>query len=87
MDIDVQNAQISQRRLHERDNPGRPRLPERDNQGRPRSFHCNIYGHVRKHCRKLKQQQSQKNYTHTHTQNVQVTLADAASLAELPGNL
>ncbi len=73
MDIDVQNAQISQRRS----------LLERDANGRPRCFHCNLYGHVRKHCRKWKMQQTNK----THTQNAQITWADTASLAELPGNV
>ena len=69
MDIDVQNAQMTQRR---------PRS-DRDAQGRPRCFFCNNYGHVKRHCRKFQSQQQH--------QNVQVKLADAASLAELPGNV
>ena len=52
--------------------------PDRDSQGRPRCFYCHNYGHVRRHCRKLQQQ--------SHKQQVQITMADATSLAELPGN-
>ena len=75
MDIDVQNAQTTMRR----------QLPERDAQGRPRCFHCNIYGHVRRRCRKLKLQQPQTRTS--QYQNAQIELADTASLAELPGNV
>ena len=44
MDIDIQNVQMGARR----------QLPDRDAQGKPRCFHCNLYGHVKRHCRKLK---------------------------------
>ena len=59
--------------------PHRRSLPDRDRNGRPRCFHCNLYGHVRK----LKLQQGNKQ----HSQNAQINWADAASLAELPGNI
>ena len=52
--------------------------PDRDEQGRPKCFYCHNYGHVRRHCPKLQQQ--------SHKQQVQITMADAALLAELPGN-
>ena len=71
MDIDVQNAQWSSNH----------RLPERDQSGRPRCFNCNMYGHVRKYCRKGKSH-SQPKQIH----NAQVTLTDVASLSELPEN-
>ncbi|KAH7276484.1 hypothetical protein KP509_39G009100 [Ceratopteris richardii] len=70
MDIDdVQNAQTTARRS----------LPARDAKGCPKCFFCNNYGHVKKHCRKLRAQQ--------HHQNAQIELVGKASLAELPGNL
>ena len=53
-------------------------LPDKDTQGRPKCFYCNNYGHVRKYCRKLKASQQ--------IQHTQVTLADSASLVDLPRN-
>jgi hypothetical protein len=79
MDIDVQNVQTTTKR----------QLPDRDTQGRPRCFHCNLYGHIKRHCRKLKYQQHGKtsHINPVHNQNMQVTLADAASLVELSENV
>ncbi|KAH7352477.1 hypothetical protein KP509_19G047700 [Ceratopteris richardii] len=51
MDIDIQNAQVAARRA----------LPKRDANCHPKCFFCNNYGHVRKHCRKLKSQQHHQN--------------------------
>ena len=56
----------------------RRNLPNRDAQGRPKCFYYHNYGHVRRYCRKLQQQ--------SHKQQAQITMADATSLAELPGN-
>ena len=53
-------------------------LPSKDSQGRPKCFSCNNYGHIKNYCRKVKSYQQQ--------QNSKFILADAASLAELPGN-
>ena len=68
MDIDVQNVQFSRKNS----------LPDRDSHGKPRCFYCNLYGHVKKHCRKLAASK--------HHQNAQVQLADSTSLAEVQGN-
>ena len=56
----------------------RQSLPEKDAQGHPKCFYCNNYGHIKKYFRKLKATQQ--------VQNVQIVLANATSLAELPGN-
>ena len=56
----------------------RRNLPNRDAQGCPKCFYYHNYGHVRRYCRKLQQQ--------SHKQQAQITMADATSLAELPGN-
>ena len=49
-----------------------------DNQGKQRCFYCNGYGHVKKHCRKFA--------VARHHQNVQIQLADSASMAEVSEN-
>ncbi|KAI5068775.1 hypothetical protein GOP47_0017120 [Adiantum capillus-veneris] len=67
MDIDVQNVQNTSRRA----------LPARDAQGRPKCFYCNMYEHVRRHCRRLQARQ---------VQNTQIQVSDAATLAALPEN-
>ena len=73
MDIDIQNVQMGARR----------QSPDIDAQGKPRCFHWNMYGHVKRHCRKLK---TQTNLHPRQHQNVKISMADAASLAELTEN-
>ncbi|MCO5584054.1 hypothetical protein L7F22_037976 [Adiantum nelumboides] len=76
MDIDIQNVQInSQRPQLESTDRRRPphkatdrrALPNYDAQGHPKCFYCNMYGHVRKHCRSLLG-------NHTRTQNLRTLL-------------
>ena len=78
MDIDVQNALATRRAL-----------PERDANGRPKCFYCNNYGHIKKYCRKFKatQQHQHQNAQVCTTSVANIQLTDAASLAELLGNL
>ncbi|MCO5605719.1 hypothetical protein L7F22_059903 [Adiantum nelumboides] len=52
MGIDVQNVQVNSRRPPPNVTDRRS-LPNQDAQGRPKCFYCNMYGHVRRHCRRL----------------------------------
>ena len=54
-------------------------LLDRDNHGKPCCFYCNGYVHVKKYCRKFA--------TSRHHQNVQIQLADVASLTMEQGNI